>query len=44
MSFIKRGEFIRLSFIERNLVTGNDDAIGDTLTPPGGAGGGGGSR
>ena len=25
----KRGEFIRLSFIEWNLVTGNDDAIGD---------------
>ena len=29
MSFIKRGEFIRLSFIEWNLVTGNDDVIGD---------------
>ena len=26
--FHKRGEFILLSFIEWNLVTGNDDAIG----------------
>ena len=31
MSFIKRGEFIRLSFIEWNLVIGNDDAIGDVV-------------
>ena len=27
--FPKRGEFIRLSFTEWNLVTGNDDVIGD---------------
>jgi len=31
VSFIKRGEFMRLSFIKWNLVTGNDDAIGDVV-------------